>query len=154
MKSRIIRLAMAALAATGAAWAAHRTRTCASSDATSGATDAADPTDSVDTADTADSGGSGNADSGDRTDPAAAAPAQPDSPAPRISALQEVRDGGYAVGSAAPIADGAMPLGHPVKAWEDTRTYAEPGQAAYAAPPHVWFRDAETAAAAGFDPAP
>ena len=33
----------------------------------------------------------------------------------RTSSLDEIRDGGYGVGSAAPIEDGAIPLGHRVK---------------------------------------
>ena len=64
----------------------------------------------------------------------------------RTSALDEIRDGGYGVGSAAPIDDGAVPLGHPVKAWEDTKTFVTPEHAKYAeAEPHVWFADAYAA---------
>lgn len=69
----------------------------------------------------------------------------------RVSALDEVRDGGYGVGSAAPIADGAIPLGHRVKAWEDTKTFAAPGHPIYDDPdPHVWFVDESAARRAGF----
>lgn len=69
----------------------------------------------------------------------------------RVSSLDEVVDGGYSVGSAAPIEDGAMPLGHPVKAWNDTKTFLAPGAGGYeGADPHVWFTDAGTAEAAGF----
>lgn len=70
----------------------------------------------------------------------------------RTSALDEIRDGGYGVGSAAPIADGAVPLGHPVKAWEDTKTFVEPRHPSYGqADPHVWFTDAGAAQRAGFE---
>lgn len=69
----------------------------------------------------------------------------------RVSDLAEVRDGGYSVGSAATIDDGAMPLGHPVKGWEDTRSYATPDHPRYDdAEPHVWFTDADAAERAGF----
>ena len=72
----------------------------------------------------------------------------------RVSELEEVRDGGYSVGSAATIHDGAMPLGHPVKAWEDTKTFVTEGHDHYEeAEPHVWFADAEAAERAGFQPA-
>lgn len=71
------------------------------------------------------------------------------------SALDQVRDGGYGVGSAAPIDGGVTPLGHPVKAWHDTATHVLPGQEGYdGAEPDVWFTDAQTAQAAGFRPAP
>lgn len=71
----------------------------------------------------------------------------------RISELDEVRDGGYGVGSAAPLDDGALPLGHPVKAWEDTKTFVTPGHEKYdEADPHVWFTDADAARRAGFRP--
>ena len=36
-----------------------------------------------------------------------------------------------ASGSAAPIDGGAVPLGHPVKAWEDTKTFVAPDHAKY-----------------------
>lgn len=69
----------------------------------------------------------------------------------RVSQFEEVVDGGYSVGSAAPIHDDAMPLGHPVMAWEDTKTYVTEGHPAYgSAEPHVWFTDDEAAEAAGF----
>jgi hypothetical protein len=72
----------------------------------------------------------------------------------RVSDLEEVTDGGYSVGSAATIHDGAMPVGHPVKAWEDTKTYVTEDHDHYdEAEPHVWFTDAETAEQAGFRPA-
>ena len=69
----------------------------------------------------------------------------------RTSALEEVRDGGYGVGSAAIIDDGAIPLGHPVKAWEDSKTFVTPDHPTYGhADPHLWFTDADAAQAAGF----
>jgi hypothetical protein len=71
----------------------------------------------------------------------------------RTSSLDEIRDGGYGVGSAATIDDGAVPLGHPVKAWEDTKTYVTPDHAKYGeAEPHLWFADAHAAQRAGFRP--
>lgn len=69
----------------------------------------------------------------------------------RTSSLEDVRDGGYGVGSAAPIDGGIVPLGHPVKAWEDTKTYVTPDHPGYGqADPHVWFLDAQAAQNAGF----
>jgi hypothetical protein len=69
----------------------------------------------------------------------------------RVSELGEVRDGGYSVGSAATIDDGAMPLGHPVKGWEDTKSYLTPDHPGYGdAEPHVWFTDPDAAERAGF----
>ena len=71
----------------------------------------------------------------------------------RTSSLDEVRDGGYGVGSAATIDDGAVPMGHPVKAWEDTKTFVSPGHDQYdAAQPHLWFTDDGAAERAGFRP--
>ncbi len=62
-----------------------------------------------------------------------------------------VRDGGYGVGSAAPLDDGAQPLGHPVKGSRASMTYDEPGGPAYATfPVDVWFTDAEAAERSGF----
>ena len=72
---------------------------------------------------------------------------------PRTSSLDEIRDGGYGVGSAATIDDGAVPLGHPVKAWEDTKTFVTPDHAKYGeAEPHLWFADEHAAQRAGFRP--
>ena len=72
---------------------------------------------------------------------------------PRTSSLDEIRDGGYGVGSAALIDDGAVPLGHPVKAWEDTKTFVAPDHEKYdEAEPHVWFADEHAAQRAGFRP--
>ena len=62
-----------------------------------------------------------------------------------------VRDGGYGVGSAAPLEEGAVPFGHPVKAWNDTRTFVDTDHPRYDdAEPHVWFTDPEAAQQAGF----
>ncbi|WP_040162015.1 sunset domain-containing protein [Mobilicoccus massiliensis] len=67
------------------------------------------------------------------------------------SSEEQVEDGGYGVGSARPFASGRTPVGHPIKAWNDTRTYAEPGHPHYeGGPAHVWFTDAQTAERAGF----
>jgi hypothetical protein len=72
---------------------------------------------------------------------------------PRTSSLDEIRDGGYGVGSAATIDDGAVPLGHPVKAWEDTKTFVTPDHPKYGeAEPHLWFADEYAAQRAGFRP--
>ena len=44
-----------------------------------------------------------------------------------------------------------MPFGHPVKAWEDTKTRVLPEGAGYAdVDPDVWFTDANAAESAGF----
>lgn len=70
----------------------------------------------------------------------------------RLSSVEEIRDGGYGVGSAAPIEDGAMPLDHSVKAWEDSKTYLVQGEDGYdGVDPHVWFLDDRSAERAGFD---
>ncbi|WP_151525607.1 sunset domain-containing protein [Serinicoccus kebangsaanensis] len=66
------------------------------------------------------------------------------------SDADEVRDGGHGWGSAAPLADGGTPEGHPVKAWHDTMTYVLPDEEGYDADPHECFVDAETAEQAGF----
>jgi hypothetical protein len=67
------------------------------------------------------------------------------------SRLDEVVDGGHGVGSAAPIADGAQPLGHPIKAWRDTMTYVIPGGRGYdGGEPDVWFQSEQAALAAGY----
>ena len=69
----------------------------------------------------------------------------------RISAFDELRDGGFGVGSAAPLDDGAQPLDHPVQAYRDTMTYRVPGDAGYdSAEPHVWFYDEAAAERSGF----
>jgi hypothetical protein len=69
----------------------------------------------------------------------------------RVSAFDELRDGGFGVGSAAPLADGAQPLDHPVAAYRDTMTYRAPGDPGYeSAEPHVWFYDEGAAERSGF----
>ncbi|MGA8045131.1 MAG: hypothetical protein WCA30_02590 [Dermatophilaceae bacterium] len=83
------------------------------------------------------------------SDAASAAGEQP--PVLRISELHEVVDGGFGIGSAAPIADGAQPLGHPIKANVDTKTYQDLHSPWYdTTEPDVWFLDAGFAERAGF----
>lgn len=70
----------------------------------------------------------------------------------RTSSFDEVVDGGFGLGSAAPIADGAQPLGHAVKAQRDGRTFLAPGDAGYdELEPDVWFYNEDAARRAGFD---
>ena len=79
------------------------------------------------------------------------APAASEPPMRRISELHEVVDGGFGIGSAAPIADGAQPLGHPIKANVDTKTYQDLHSPWYdTTEPDVWFLDAGFAERAGF----
>ena len=67
------------------------------------------------------------------------------------SGPDDVRDGGHGWGSAAPIEGGAMPLGHPVKAWHDTMTFVMPGEDGYeGSDAHEWFVDGDAAQNAGF----
>ena len=73
-----------------------------------------------------------------------------DNASPGESAIEEVRDGGHGVGSAAPLPDGRQPFGHPVKAWTDTMTFVLPGEDGYDAAPHEWFTDGGAAERAGF----
>ncbi|MEP7331999.1 MAG: hypothetical protein ABI692_07900 [Terracoccus sp.] len=69
----------------------------------------------------------------------------------RISGFDEVFDGGYGIGSAQPIHDGAQPLAHPVKAWVDRKSFVAPGDAGYdGAEPDVWFYNEDAARRAGF----
>lgn len=64
---------------------------------------------------------------------------------------EEVVDGGYGWGSAAPFADGSMPPGHPVKGHRDWMQYHEPGSPWYdETTVDVWFTDAAAAERAGF----
>ena len=78
----------------------------------------------------------------------------PETTGRRISGFLELRDGGFGVGSAAPIEDGAQPLDHPVQAYRDTMTFREPGVPGYdSADPDVWFYDAAAAERSGFRPA-
>ena len=69
----------------------------------------------------------------------------------RVSELDEVVDGGFGIGSAAPIDDGAQPLGHPIKGELGSRTYRDLHSASYeTADPDVWFLDPGFAERAGF----
>jgi hypothetical protein len=69
----------------------------------------------------------------------------------RVSGFDELRDGGFGVGSAAPLDDGAQPLDHPVQAYRDTMTYRMPGDPGYdSAQPNVWFYDEGAAQRNGF----
>ncbi|HNQ06471.1 MAG TPA: hypothetical protein PKH97_04715, partial [Tetrasphaera sp.] len=62
-----------------------------------------------------------------------------------------VIDGGWSVGSAAPIEDGCMPLGHPIKGVYALGIYQVPGSGWYdQTTPDVWFLDEEAAQRAGF----
>ncbi|MDO5504281.1 MAG: hypothetical protein Q4G67_14035 [Actinomycetia bacterium] len=69
----------------------------------------------------------------------------------RISDLEDVVDGGFGIGSAAPIDGGVQPLGHPIKANLDTKTYQDLHSPWYdQTQPDVWFLDAGFAERAGF----
>ena len=69
----------------------------------------------------------------------------------RVSEFHELRDGGYGVGSAAPLEDGAQPLDHAVQGYRDTMTFRSPGDAGYdSAEPDVWFYDEAAAERNGF----
>ena len=68
----------------------------------------------------------------------------------RMSTFEEISDGGYGVGSAAPIADGAQPLGHSVMGFRESMTYVPEGEGAHDVQPDVWFYDEEAARRAGF----
>ncbi|GAB3587439.1 PRC-barrel domain-containing protein [Calidifontibacter terrae] len=71
----------------------------------------------------------------------------------RISGYDEVVDGGYSVGSAAPIHDNAQPLGHGVRAWQDTMSFRDGDETDGEREPDVWFLDSNAAQNAGFHPA-
>ena len=75
-------------------------------------------------------------------------------PAPtgrRVSEFHEIRDGGFGVGSAAPLEDGGQPMGHPIAAYRDTMTFRGPGDAGYEdTDPDVWFYDEGAAERSGF----
>lgn len=71
----------------------------------------------------------------------------------RISSYDEVVDGGYSIGSAAPIHDNAQPLGHPVRAWHDSMSFRDDAETEGEREPDVWFLDATAARNAGFHPA-
>ncbi len=69
----------------------------------------------------------------------------------RVSEFHELRDGGYGVGSAAPLDDGAQPLDHPVQGYRDSMRFRAPGDAGYdSAEPDVWFYDEAAAERNGF----
>jgi hypothetical protein len=69
----------------------------------------------------------------------------------RMSGFDEVVDGGFGLGSAAPIADGAQPLGHAVKGRREGTTFVGPDDAGYDdVEPDVWFYNEEAARRAGF----
>ncbi|MFZ1287831.1 MAG: hypothetical protein WAR57_12435 [Candidatus Phosphoribacter sp.] len=68
-----------------------------------------------------------------------------------VSEYDEVVDGGYGWGSAAPVSDGAMPLGHPIKANREWMKYQEPDDQWYdQIATDVWFLDSATAERLGF----
>ena len=70
--------------------------------------------------------------------------------AARIVAALDV-DGGYGIGSAAPLEGGVQPLGHDVKASRDGSTFLVPGDEGYDdAQADVWFYNEESARRAGF----
>lgn len=72
-------------------------------------------------------------------------------PIRRISELHEVLDGGFGIGSAKALEDGAQPLGHPIKASIDTKTYQDLHSPWYDdTEPDVWFLDPGFAERAGF----
>lgn len=79
-------------------------------------------------------------------------PARREATSPRrISELHEVVDGGYGIGSAAFISDGAQPLGHPIKGDVQSRTYQDLHSPEYdQGEPDVWFLDVGFAERAGF----
>ncbi len=69
----------------------------------------------------------------------------------RVSDFHEIRDGGFGVGSAAPLEDGAQPMDHPVAGYRDTMSFRTPGDAGYEdADPDVWFYDESAAERSGF----
>ncbi len=69
----------------------------------------------------------------------------------RISDFDELRDGGFGVGSAAPLDDGAQPLDHPVQGHRESKSFHMPGDPGYdTAEPDVWFYDEGAAERAGF----
>ncbi len=69
----------------------------------------------------------------------------------RVSDFDEIRDGGFGVGSAAPLEDGAQPMGHPVAAYRDTMSFRTPEDPGYdETDPDVWFYDEAAAERSGF----
>ncbi len=87
---------------------------------------------------------------GHGTTASAAAP-EPASGSRRVSDFTEIRDGGFGIGSAAPLDDGAQPMDHPVAGYRDTMSFRSPGDAGYDdTDPDVWFYDEGAAERAGF----
>jgi hypothetical protein len=87
----------------------------------------------------------------------ATAPAEDSSPAEeaprgrRVSDFHEIRDGGFGVGSAAPLEDGGQPMDHPIAGYRDTMSFRTPDDAGYDdAEPDVWFYDEGAAERSGF----
>ncbi len=69
----------------------------------------------------------------------------------RISDSHELRDGGFGVGSAAPLDDGGQPLDHPVQGHRSSMTFDLPGDPGYdTSEPDVWFHDQAAAERSGF----
>ena len=94
------------------------------------------------TGDTAYAGGATD-DSGERPSPSPVGR--------RVSEFDEVVDGGFGLGSAAPIGDGAQPLGHAIKGTREGTTFLGPDDEGYDdAEPDVWFYNEEAARRAGF----
>lgn len=81
---------------------------------------------------------------------AADGPAMGDSAGRRVSEFDEVRDGGYGIGSAAPIDDNAQPMGHPIRAWHDTMSFRGGEERDGEREPDVWFFDEQAAYNAGY----
>ncbi|WP_068399279.1 sunset domain-containing protein [Kribbia dieselivorans] len=84
------------------------------------------------------------------------APAKDTAPTPVIGLRENrdirlVKDGGWGVGSAAPIGAGEYPLGHPVKGQIEHMRFVSPTDPGYLdAPVDVWFYDEDAARRSGF----
>ncbi|AKU16393.1 hypothetical protein VV02_11840 [Luteipulveratus mongoliensis] len=73
---------------------------------------------------------------------------------PKADVEAALVDGGFGADSAAPAADGSAPEGFTVKGNKDSMKYHVAGSRWYdATEAEVWFKTAEAAAAAGFEPA-
>jgi hypothetical protein len=89
-------------------------------------------------------------DASDASDESGSADEQP-AAGRRMSGFDEVVDGGFGLGSAAPIDDGAQPLGHAVKGTREGTAFVRPDDAGYDdVEPDVWFYSEEAARRAGF----
>ncbi|MGO4596783.1 sunset domain-containing protein [Terrabacter sp. 2RAF25] len=112
----------------------------------------AGPSASADAAGTRTDAGDTRTDAGDtRTDAGVTETDSKASTGRRISEFDEVVDGGFGLGSAAPIGDGAQPLGHAVKGTREGTTFLGPDDEGYDdAEPDVWFYSEEAARRAGF----